>query len=96
MVNESRSKNPTQLLQTYQVHSNLTDEQMREYINTHVKPQLQQMQQVKQVEVTGGTNKYIVITYDPMVLAGYGLSAGNLQSGIELSLIHISEPTRPY
>ena len=83
VVNESRSKNPTQLLQTYQVHSNLTDEQLREYINTHVKPQLQQMQQVKQVEVTGGTNKYIVITYDPMVLAGYGLSAGNLQSGIE-------------
>lgn len=83
VVNESRSKDPTQLLQTYQVHSNLTDEQLREYINTHVKPQLQQMQQVKQVEVTGGTNKYIVITYDPMVLAGYGLSAGNLQSGIE-------------
>ena len=63
MVNENRSKNPTQLLQTYQVHSNLTYEQLREYINTHVKPQLQQ---VKQVEVTGGTNKYIVITYDPM------------------------------
>ncbi len=83
VVNDNRRKETSTLLLSYQVNSNLSDEQLKEYIEKHVRPQLQQAKEIKRVEVTGGQSKYVVITYDPMVLAGYGLSAGDLESGIK-------------
>lgn len=82
VVNDSRRKETQRLLLTYQVNSSMTDGQLKEYISAQVKPLLQQLREVRRVEVTGGTDKYVVITYDPMVLAGYGLSARDIESGI--------------
>ena len=82
VVNDNRRKEAQRLLLTYQVNASMTDGQLKEYITTQVKPLLQQLREVRRVEVTGGTDKYVVITYDPMVLAGYGLSARDIESGI--------------
>ncbi|MCF0195673.1 MAG: efflux RND transporter permease subunit [Bacteroidaceae bacterium] len=86
VVNESRKREATQVLLSYRVNSNLSDEQLKEYIERQVEPQLRRMEEVKRVEVTGGSSKYIIITYDPFVLAGYGLSAADIENGIKAFL----------
>lgn len=86
VVNESRKKETTQVLLSYRVNSNLSDEQLKEYIERQVEPQLRRIEDVKRVEVTGGCSKYIVITYDPFILASYGLSVYDIENGIKAFL----------
>lgn len=83
VVSDSRQKETTQVLLSYQVNANLTDEQLKEYIEHQVVPQLQRYEDIKRVEVSGGRSKYIVITYNPMVLSSYGLSAHDIENGIK-------------
>ena len=85
VVNEKQNqrKETTQVLLSYCVNSNLSDEQLKEYIERQVEPALRQIEEVKRVEVTGGKSKYIVITYDPFILSGYGLSAYDIENGIK-------------
>lgn len=82
VVNERGWSETTQLLLTYQVNSNLSYEQLREYMEQKVEPELKRLEDVKRVEVTGGVRKYIKITYDPFVLANYGLTAYDIEKGI--------------
>ncbi|MCR5535007.1 MAG: efflux RND transporter permease subunit [Bacteroidaceae bacterium] len=83
VVNENQRKETTQVLLSYCVNSNLSDEQLKEYIERQVEPVLRQIDEVKRVEVTGGKSKYIVITYDPFILSSYGLSASDIENGIK-------------
>lgn len=82
VVNERGRNETTQLLLTYQVNSNLSDEQLKEYIERKVEPELKRLEDVKRVEVTGGVRKYIEITYNPFILANYGLTAYDIEKGI--------------
>lgn len=82
VVNERGRSETTQLLLTYQVNSNLSDEQLKEYIERKVEPELKRLEDVKRVEVTGGVRKYIEITYNPFILANYGLTAYDIEKGI--------------
>ena len=81
--NQNRRKETTQVLLSYCINSNLSDEQLKEYIERQVEPVLRQIEEVKRVEVTGGKSKYVVITYDPFILSGYGLSAYDIENGIK-------------
>lgn len=82
VVNERGRSETIQLLLTYQVNSNLSDEQLKEYIERKVEPELKRLEDVKRVEVTGGIRKYIEITYNPFILANYGLTAYDIEKGI--------------
>jgi len=82
VVNEQSRKETTRLLLTYQVNSNLSDEQLKEYMGRQVEPILKRLEAVQRVEVTGGMSKYIEITYDPFVLANYGLTATDIETAI--------------
>ena len=82
VVNGDERSETTQLLLTYQVNSNLSDEQLKEYVERKVEPVLKRLEDVKRVEVTGGVSKYIEITYDPFILANYGLTANDIEKGI--------------
>ena len=82
VVNEQSRKETTRLLLTYQVNSNLSDEQLKEYIERQVEPALKRLDDVRRVEVTGGVSKYIEITYDPFVLATYGITATDMETAI--------------
>ena len=86
VVNESQKKETTQMLLTYCVNSNLGDDQLKDYMDRQVIPQLSRMEEVKKVELSGGTSKYIVITYDPFVISGYGLTAYDIEKGIKAFL----------
>lgn len=52
VVNEGERSETTLLLLTYQVNSNLSDEQLKEYIERKVEPELKRLEDVKRVEVT--------------------------------------------
>lgn len=82
VVSEGERSETTQLLLTYQVNSNLSDEQLKEYVERKVEPELKRLEDVKRVEVTGGVSKYIEITYNPFILANYGLTAYDIEKGI--------------
>lgn len=82
VVNEQSRKETTRLLLTYQVNSNLSDEQLKEYIERRVEPELKRLEDIRRVEVTGGVSKYVEITYAPFVLASYGLSATDMEGAI--------------
>lgn len=82
VVNENQRKETTEVLLSYHVNSNLSVEQLKEYIERQVEPVLRQIDEVKRVEVTGGKSKIIIITYDPFVLSSYGLSANDIENGI--------------
>lgn len=83
VVNEQQKKETTKLLLSYQVNSDLGDEQLKEYLSRKVEPELQKLSGVKGVFLTGGKSKYIEITYDPFILANYGLSAGDIEAAIK-------------
>lgn len=82
VVSGQQRREETQLLLTYQVNAALSDEQLKEYIERNVEPRLRQLDDVRRVEVTGGVSKYIVITYDPYVLATHGLTADDIETAI--------------
>ena len=82
VVNEQRRKETTALLLTYQVNSSLSDEQIKDYLMRTVEPELRRHPDVRHVEITGGRSKYIEITYNPFILASYGLSASDIEKAI--------------
>ena len=60
--NDTRKKETSQVLLSYRVNSNLSDGQLKEYVERQVEPAIRQIEEVKRVEVTGGRSKYVVIT----------------------------------
>ena len=79
---EGRQENTVRTLLTYQVNSSLKDEQIKEYMEKNVEPVVRAWEDVRKVEVTGGTSKYLEITYDPLVVANYGLTVADVADGI--------------
>ena len=84
VVNEDggERENTLRHLLTYQVNSNLKGEQIKEYVQKNVEPVVRAWDEVKRVDVTGGTSQYLEITYDPLVVAGYGLTVADVADGI--------------
>jgi len=81
-VQRESIKPTTVTLLTYRINADMSGEQIKEYIDQHVTPVLQRMEEVQNVQVTGGTTQYLEISYDPTVLANYGLTAGHISEGI--------------
>jgi RND family efflux transporter MFP subunit len=76
-------ENTASHLLTYQVNSNLTGEQIKEYVKENVEPVVRAWEEVVWVDVTGGTSKYMEITYDPLIVANYGLTVADVEDGIK-------------
>lgn len=83
VVNENGSgTEETRLLLTYQVNSSLSGKQIKEYMEQHVEPVVRNWEDVVRVDVTGGTSQYLEISYDPLVVANYGLTIADVEDGI--------------
>lgn len=67
---------------TYQVNAGLEDIQIKELVEKNVKPDLEQIDGVHHIDVTGGKEYYMEISYDAHTLANYGLTAYDLEEGI--------------
>lgn len=70
------------LLLSYQLNSAMKDDQLKEYVEGQVEPVLKRMEGVRRVEVTGGTGKYVEITYDPMKLHAAGISVDDIEGAV--------------
>lgn len=67
---------------TYQINAGLNTLQIKELIETSVKPELERIEGVYRVDVTGGVGRYMEIAYNARRLANYGLAASDIEDAI--------------
>lgn len=71
------------LLLTYQLNSAMKDDQLKEYVGNQVEPALKSIGGVKRIDITGGTGKYVEVSYDPMVLRSYGITVADIEDAVK-------------
>lgn len=82
IVNNSRQRDEQVHLLSYTVNSHLTSTQLQEYVRKNVAPLIQRNEDVRRVDVSGGVDRYIEVTYDPLRLQAYGLGASDIEDGL--------------
>lgn len=70
------------LLLTYQLNSDMKDDQLKEYVGNQVEPVLKAIEGVRRVDITGGTGKYVEISYDPVMLRSYGITVSDIEGAV--------------
>lgn len=75
-------KGTSKILLSYQVNADMEEAQIEDYAEKSIKPHIEQIEGVKSVNISGATPKYIELTYDPLLLNSYGLSASDITEGI--------------
>ncbi len=82
-ITRSDGLKPTSInLLTYRINSDMDGKQIKEYIENKVSPIIRKFEGVQNISVTGGTSRYMEISYNPMILSRYGLTANMLADGI--------------
>ncbi|MDE6794833.1 MAG: efflux RND transporter permease subunit, partial [Muribaculaceae bacterium] len=71
------------LLLTYQLNSTMKDDRLKEYVSLKVEPALKAIESVKRVDITGGTGKYVEVSYDPEVLRSCGVTAMDIEDAVK-------------
>lgn len=80
--NVNGSEESEKQLLSYRLNADMRQDQIKEYAETNIKPRLEQLDGVTTVDVSGGMPQVLEISYDPIALASYGLSASDLAGGI--------------
>lgn len=81
VVNGENGSNQKMLL-TYQVNADMSPDMIKSFVESNVTRHIEGIEGVSKVEVTGTTDSYIDITYDPIMLSAYGLTAQDMADGI--------------
>lgn len=82
VVRSENYKEKADKLLEYQINANKGDEQIVEYVKTHVKPIIEKIDGVHDVAVQGGTGKYIEISYDPNKVISCGITPNDVANAI--------------
>ena len=83
VMSHETSHHDQKLLLTYQVNAGMDAKRMKEYVQQHLKRQLESLEGVGKVEVTGTTDTYIDVNYNPTQLSACGITAQDLREGIQ-------------
>ena len=83
VVYMNSSRNNQQLLLTYLVNADIYTNQIYEYVEQNIKRPLEALEGVSKVEVTGATEQYVDVSYDPMLLDSYGVTTSDMVEGIK-------------
>lgn len=67
---------------SYRIKANMPDYDMRKLAERTVKQQLERIEGVAKVDVSGGTGKYMEISYNAEQMALYGLTAYDIEEAI--------------
>lgn len=67
---------------SYQVNADMPDEQIRQIVEREVKPRMERTDGVHHVDVTGGTSRYMEISYDARELARYGVYGSDIAEAV--------------
>lgn len=78
----SSSHQERRMLLTYQVNADMQPDLIKSYVEQNVTKPLEAVDGVAQVEITGTTERYVDISYDPVMLSSYGLTADDIADGI--------------
>ncbi len=73
--------NDTHIL-SYRIKANMSDYDMRKLAERTIKQQLERIEGVGKVDVSGGTGKYMEISYNAGQMALYGLTAHDIEEAI--------------
>ena len=82
VVYQKSSRDNQQLLLTYQVNADMQTNLIGEYVVRNLKRPLEVIEGVSKVEITGTTQRYMDVVYDPLVLANYGVTSADMVNGI--------------
>lgn len=77
-----RDDNEVKHILTYQVNADMPDEQIRQIVEREVKPKIERADGVHHVDVTGGTSRYMEISYDARELARYGVYGSDIAEAV--------------
>lgn len=83
VVNEKSMKATSVNLLTYRINTNLADERIQEYIRKNVEPAILDIEDVKGINISGGTSQYLEIKYDPLILSNYEINVSDMAEGIK-------------
>ena len=78
----SNARQESVRLLSYRINADMDGNRIREYMEHQVRPLLEHLNDVTAFRVTGGTSQYLEITYDPLLLVNYGLSASDIAKGL--------------
>ena len=73
-------------LRTYLIQADMTGRDIRKLVERELKPRLEKEEGVSRVEVTGGTDFYLQISYDAAQLSLYGITASDIEDAIRNQL----------
>lgn len=82
IVNEQKANHESQLLLTYHVNADMQPEMIKKLISGMVVRPLETIDGVAKVEVTGTTERYMEVSYDPMQLSACGVTPQEMQDAI--------------
>lgn len=80
---EERGRQKETLLLTYRLNSPMKDEQLKEYVSRQLEPVMKGLDGVRRIEITGGREKYIEVSYDPVILRSHGITATDMADAIK-------------
>lgn len=82
IVNGQKVKHESQLLLTYHVNADMQPEMIKKLISGMVVRPLETIDGVEKVEVTGTTERYLKVSYDPIQLSACGVTPQEMQDAI--------------
>lgn len=82
IVNGQKANHESQLLLTYHVNADMQPEMIKKLISGMVVRPLETIDGVAKVEVTGTTERYMEVSYDPMQLSACGVTPQEMQDAI--------------
>jgi len=91
-------------LLTYLIQANMQGRDIRRDVERILKPQIEQEDGVSRIEVTGGTDYYLQISYDAQLLSLYGVTVSDIEEAIRIHMgrkdivgevIHLDKSDQP-
>lgn len=82
IINGQKANHESQLLLTYHVNADMQPEMIKKLISGMVVRPLETIDGVTKVEVTGTTERYMEVSYDPMQLSACGVTPQEMQDAI--------------
>ena len=82
VVTGEKGENEQKLLLTYLVNSDMSPRQLKDWTKRRIETELLKNEDIRRVEVVGGTDKYLDILYDPQKLQNAGITARDIEDGI--------------
>ncbi|NPD91619.1 efflux RND transporter permease subunit [Xylanibacter muris] len=82
VVNGSDGRNERLTLLTYYVNADMPEEEISECLENGFIGRVRQIGGVENVSLSGGSRHYMELSYDPLVLAGYGITSADIADAV--------------